>query len=150
MTELAHLNHELYQLMLLHSEMRSVRWALYPEVMKRAGAVAYAAHLRSLLEFFHGDRPRQAENKRVGCPASADLTVCDVYNAPPTAWSDDEIRRLCDADKLLAHLSSSRDAMTSDFGRDSDWLLVRAHIDRLLEGTTEDLTEARAARTLLA
>ena len=149
MSDLADLNHELSQLMRLHREMRSWRWRVYPKIMRRAGDVAYAAHLRVLLEFFHNGRGG-ADLNRVGCPKPNDLELTDVDpSATPPSWTDDELRRLCDADKLLGHLSNDRHSRTSDWGRDQDWHLLRLHVDGLLAKNGAGLPEARAARASL-
>src|SRR5579864_1620101 len=107
MPNLDDLNHELYQVMRLHREMRSWRWHLYPKTMKRAADVAYAAHMRVLLEFFRNGRVSlKSELKRVGCPDPNDLIVSELDGSwSGSKWTDDELSRLCDADKLLGHLS---------------------------------------------
>lgn len=149
MPNLADLNHELYQLMGLHREMRSWRWRLYPRLLRRAGDVAYAAHLRVLLEFFRNGR-RGADLTRVSCPKPNDLNASDVDAAwTESAWTDPELERLCDADKLLGHLSKDRGMRTSDWGRDADWLILRPHIDRLLAAAPEGLRDAVVARQRL-
>ncbi len=149
MTDLDHLNHELYQLMRLHREMHSWRWRFYCKTMKRAGDVAYAAHLRVLLEFFHNGRGAAADLGRVGCPKPNDLTVSEVVPSWSATWSDDELRRLCDADKLLAHLSKDRPTRTSDWGRSEDWKLLRGYVDSLLGSVSSGLNKARSARKRL-
>jgi hypothetical protein len=144
------LNHELYQLMRLHREMRSWRWWFYPKTMKRAADVAYAAHLRVMLEFFRNERPDPADLTRVGCPKPNDLSVSELDPASTsTVWTDDELRRLCDSDKLLGHLSKDRATRTSDWGRDEDWVLLRPHVDKLLAAVSVDLADAREARATL-
>jgi len=144
------LNHELYQLMRLHREMRSWRWWFYPKTMKRAVDVAYAAHLRVLLEFFRNGRPRSADFARVGCPSRNDLRVSELDPASKsTTWTDDELRRVCDADKLLGHLSKDRGTRTSDWGRDEDWALLQPHVDKLLAAVSANLDDAREARARL-
>jgi len=141
------LNHELYQLMRLHREMRSWRWWLYPKTMKRAADVAYAAHLRVLVEFFRNGRPSGADFARVGCPKPNDLSVSELDPASTsTTWSDDELRRVRDADKLLGHLSKDRRTRTSDWGRNADWVLLQPHVDKLLAAVSVDLDDAREAR----
>jgi hypothetical protein len=151
MVDLSDLNHELYQLMRLHREMRSCRWWFYPKTMKRAADVAYAAHMRVLLEFFRNGRVAiEADLKRIGCPKPNDLIVSEVdASSSSRKWADDELRRLCDADKLLGHLSKDRGTRTSDWGREADWTLVRGHIDRLLSAVPAGLDEARDARSRL-
>lgn len=135
-----------FQLIRLHDEMRSSRWMLYPEVIRRAAAVAYAAHMRVRLEFFHDGR-RDADLSRVGYPTPNDLKASTVSSAlGGVAWTDQQLNRLCDADKLLGHLSQNRPARTSDWGRAEDWELLRAHVDRLLSAVPAGLTEARTAR----
>jgi len=84
MTDLADLNHELYQLMRLHREMRSWRWCLYPKTMRRAADVAYAAHLHALLEFFRNGRGG-ADLSRVNCPKRSDLRVSEL-DSSRTRW----------------------------------------------------------------
>ena len=149
MPDLAGLNHELYQLMGLHREMSSWRWRFYPKLLRRAGDVAYAAHLRVLLEFFRNGRSG-ADLNRVGCPKPNDLNASDVDALwQGSGWTDLELRRLCDADKLLGHLSKDRSSRTSDWGRNEDWDLLRHHIDRVLAAAPNDLREARAARRRL-
>lgn len=118
--DLRDLNHELYQLMNLHRGMRRWWWRFFPKVMRRAADVAYAAHLRVLLEFFHNGRD-QADLRRVGCPKAKDLHVAHLIATQRIVqWSDEELRRLCDADKLLGHLSMDRSSRRSDWGRDQD------------------------------
>jgi len=151
MQNLDDLNHELYQLMRLHREMRSWRWRFYPRTMKRAADVAYAAHVRVLLEFFRNGRVNtQANLKRIGCPGANDLKVSELDPSwTSTTWTDEELARLCDADKLLGHLSKDRKSRVSDWGRNEDWALLRDHIDRLLGTVPGDLSEARDARKRL-
>ena len=143
------LNHELYQLMRLHKEMRSWRWRFYPKTIRRAVDVAYAAHLRVLLEFFHDGR-KNADLGRIGCPKPNDLNASAV--ASPLggiAWTDDELNRLCDADKLLGHLSRDRGLRSADWGRSEDWLLLKGYVDRLFAAVPSGLDEARVARASL-
>lgn len=144
--DLSHLDHELTQLMALHSKMRSWRWRLYPKIIRRAGDVAYAAHLRVLLEFFHDGRG-SADLKRIRCPEKNDLTVNELLpQSSPTPWTDQELRRLCDADKLLGHLSKDRGQQTSDWGCDDDWTMLRPLIDRILSRSCLSLPNARKRR----
>ena len=92
--DLTDLNHELYQIMRLHQEMRSWRWWFYPKTMKRAADVAYAAHLRVLLEFFNNGRRKadKAALGRIGCPKPSDLHVAAVdLSWTDDAWTDDEL-----------------------------------------------------------
>jgi hypothetical protein len=125
------LDHELSQLIALHRELRSPRYQEYPDCVKRAVVVAYAAHYRVLLEFFHDGR-RSATREDVDCPKPADLRyskVADGVTAP--AWSRTALDRLCDADKLVGHLSEQRGERQSDWGRDADWDLLRPLVARL-------------------
>ena len=151
MPNLDGLDHELYQIMRLHREMRSWRWNLYPKTMKRAADVAYAAHMRVLLEFFRNGRINiNGDLQRLGCPKRNDLKVSDLDQSwSSTKWTDKELERLCDADKLLGHLSKDRGTRSSDWGRNADWTLLRGHVDRLLSTMGTDLREARQARSAL-
>jgi hypothetical protein len=70
-----HVDHDVSQFLLLHRELNSLRYRIYPEVVRRAIVVAYAAHFRALIEFFHdGNRPSQPEMDAVGCERRADIT----------------------------------------------------------------------------
>jgi len=151
MPSLDDLDHELSQLMKLHREMRTWRWRLYPKTIKRAADLAYAAHMRVLLEFFRNGRLNlKPELKRIGCPDRNDLVVSELDRVwTGTTWTDDELGRLCDADKLLGHLSKDRRHRTSDWGRDADWDLMRGHVDRLFSSVTSGLDEAQKARRKL-
>jgi hypothetical protein len=104
--------------------------------------------MRVLLEFFRNGRVNlKPELKRVGCPAPNDLHVSELDGSwRGTVWTDEELKRLCDADKLLGHLSKDRGQRVSDWGCDTDWLLLQGHIDRLLSSVTTGLDEAREAR----
>jgi hypothetical protein len=129
--ELHHLDHELSQLVSLHLERRSPRYPAYPECVRRAIVVAYAAHYRVLLEFFHDGRSRAAVRDG-DCPTPADLKFSEVAagQTAPT-WSPAAVRRLCDADKLVGHLSQQRGEREAEWGQDSDWELMRPLVARL-------------------
>lgn len=61
-----HVDHDMAIFLNLHRELRSPRFGLYPETVRRALHVAYATLLRRLLLFFH--RPdRQFRSKRRTC-----------------------------------------------------------------------------------
>jgi hypothetical protein len=145
--ELHDLDHELSQLLALHLELRSARYGEYPECVKRAIVVAYAAHYRVLLEFFHDGRSRAAERDG-DCPKPADLKFSDVAEGKAApAWSAAALRRLCDGDKLVGHLSRQRGERDGDWGRDGDWDLLRPLVARLfteMQGAPKRLPKTAA------
>jgi len=110
---------------LLHAEFRSDRFANYPETVQRACDVAYVAHFRVVLEFLHSRRPNNAEKQRASCENPDDLKPRDFAQLKTVElgpWTASEVRRICDADKLLAHLSKSRDLLAAgeEWGSDED------------------------------
>jgi hypothetical protein len=140
-----HVDHDVSQFLLLHRELDSLRYRIYPEVVRRAIVVAYAAHFRALIEFFHdGNRPSQAEMDAVGCERRTDITFSSFAGSTRPAWTDSEKMRLCDANKLVGHLSQarvSREGAYPRWGAAADLDLLRGHIRALL---------AAVARPLLA
>lgn len=147
-----HVDHEVAQFLLLHRELRSPTGD-YPESVRRAIVVAYASHLRVLLEFFHGGRPLVAEMKAVGCETRADVTYEAFVGTARPPWTNSEISRLCDADKLVGHLSEGRLAREGSYpswGADSDLDLLRDHIGELLSSSNPSLLpRAHAARAVI-
>ena len=88
--------------------------------------VAYAAHFRALLEFFHDGRDGQAADQR-------DLHYRDACGArSPFRWTSYGRHRLEDADRLVGHLSRLRPQQTSDWDSDDDWDLVLPMIRNLV------------------
>ena len=134
-----HVDHELSQLIELHYHMRAPWYPLYPDTVRRACRVAYASHLRALLEFFHDGRPSPARLEQAGCEPRAqgqDITYNDMTPGAASRpdWTAPELLRLCDADKLVGHLSKLRGARTKleNWGSDSDLDLWRDHAGALL------------------
>jgi hypothetical protein len=105
-----HLDHDLSQLVLLHAEFRSDRFANYPETVQRA---------------LHSRRPNTTEKQRASYEDPDDLKPRDFAHLKTVElgpWTASEVRRICDADKLLAHLSKSRDLLAAgkEWGSDED------------------------------
>jgi hypothetical protein len=131
-----HVDHEMWQLLRLHLEIRSPRFAVYPDVVQRAIRVAYAAHFRALMEFFHGSRPPSPGKKLY----DKDIRFSDFLDPgkstpgdPFDDWPEEESQRVFDADKLLAHLSVDREDRGGrpEWGCDGDLLMVGCKIVRL-------------------
>lgn len=113
----------------------------YPKPVRRALDVAYAAHFRALIEFFHERRPSKP-------PVASDLKYSEVAAEPtPFTYNSYSERRLEDADKLVGHLSKLRRSRTSDWDCPEDWALMWPMIQRLLgrPGVRALLTETMAA-----
>ena len=132
-----HIDHELSQLILLHHVMRRFWYRWLPEAVRRACRVAYAAHFRTFMEFVHGGRPSRSSLSAVGCEEPRDITWSDIAGGdnPFPNWNDDEIRRLCDADKLVGHLSQdrvSRESSASEWGSEHDRALWRGYLAMFL------------------
>jgi len=124
------LDHELSQLIRLQHMMNATDYKTkFAKPVRRAIDVAYAAHFRALVEFFHEGRPKKK-------PRASDLTYKDVTAQPtPFVYTPYAEQRLDDADKLVGHLSKLRRSRTSDWGCDEDWLLIWPMIQRLLKTT---------------
>lgn len=142
----SHVDHELSQLIKLHYHMCRPWYPLYPETVRRACRVAYASHFRALVEFFHNGRPLQSRMEGAGCEPRApgqDITFRDLapgaYSLPD--WTDAELLRLCDADKLVGHLSKLRGARTTleNWGSDSDLAIWKENAKRLLRSVDPTL-----------
>ena len=122
-----HIDHEVSQLLLLHAERNSSRYGEYPEAVRRAISCAYAAHFRTLLEFFHDGRPGAKCPK----PNTQDLKYSEFVNDNlRPEWSPDECARLGDADKLIGHLSMGRLSRGSEreWGDQADLELLRPYL----------------------
>jgi len=122
------LDHDLAQLVRLQDVMTQPDYKTeYPKTVRRAIDVAYAAHFRALLEFFHDGRPK-------GLPLKSDLTFGEVTGEPSPfkPYNTYARQRLEDADKLVGHLTKLRRTRTSDWGNHSDWQLIWPMIRDLL------------------
>jgi len=136
-----HVDHELSQLIRLHYHMRCWWYPFYPKIIRRACRVAYAAHLRAALEFFHDGRPGWSRMRAQGCENRDDIKYGDYVgtNILPD-WTVPELARMCDADKLLGHLSKhrvAREGRPDKWGCDADrdiWLANAATVVRTLGG----------------
>jgi hypothetical protein len=126
-----HLDHELSQLLWLHREMQSPDYrSRYDRRVRRAMDVAFAAHFRALLEFFHNGRARSTRGR--------DLHLMHVApSAQPFAWTQYGQPRLQDADRLVGHICQERPGQTSDWDSPEDWALVRPMIERLFQSLTD-------------
>jgi hypothetical protein len=146
-----HVDHELAQLIRLHHIMRRFWYGWLPDPVRRACRVAYASHFRALLTFFHDRRPSRARQMAVGCEEPSDITWGDFAagQTPFPEWTDEEIRRVCDADKLVGHLSKdrvSRELQTAEWGSDQDHSLWRRYAIMFLgSGGPEHFPQAAAA-----
>jgi len=106
------------------------RWL--PAPVRRACRVAYASHFRALMVFFHDRRPSRERRVSVGCEEPDDVVWGDFAGGqtPFPEWNDDEVRRLCDADKLVGHLSKDRvvrERLVDEWGCDNDRTLWRRY-----------------------
>ena len=145
-----HVDHELAQLIRLHHLMRRFWYSWLPEPVRRACRVAYAAHFRALLTFFHDRRPPRPRQVAIGCEEPSDITWGDFAagETPFPEWTDDEIRRLCDADKLVGHLSKDRvprEQETEEWGSDQDRTMWRRYAIMFLGSAGSDLLPQSAA-----
>jgi len=134
-----HVDHARSQLIKLHYHMRRAWYRFYPDTVRRACRVAYASHLRALLEFFHNGRPSRSRLEGAGCEPTTpdqDITFRDMTprSAPLRDWTNPELLRLCDADKLVGHISRHRGARIKleNWGSDADLDLWRANAKTLL------------------
>ena len=136
----SHVDHEMERLLRIGELRRGWKWLLecLPDAIRRALRVAYAAHSRALLEFFHDGRPR-SEIVGPRKPHNGDLDVClgdytGKFGAHPWLANAGHEARLLDADKLLGHLTTGR---ISRGGRDEwgdlvDRLWMREVIEQIM------------------
>lgn len=138
-----HLDHDLSQLIRLHREINAPSFGSYPEAVRRGINVAYAAHFRTIMEFAHRKRP-----KREG-PPPKDITSAALLDEPLSEkWTEEEERRLADADKLVGHLSRGRverEGEERDWGCPEDADLWAPYSERLLAEAGENLPESMKA-----
>ena len=123
-TQRFHVDHEMSQALCIARELalQNGRAAC----VNRAMRVAYAAHFRVLMEFFHDGRPDRNRDRR-------DLAVSDF--TPPSStrkpWSTRERKRFEAADKLVGHLSKGRARRHNarrEWGGPDDDTMIRQHI----------------------
>lgn len=134
----------------LHHLMRKFWYRWLPEPVRRACRVAYASHFRALLTFFHDQRPSRSRQTAVGCEEPNDITWGEFAGGrtPFPEWTDDEIRRLCDADKLVGHLSKDRTAreyQPEEWGSDRDRIMWRRYAIMFLGSGGPELFPRSAA-----
>lgn len=136
-------DHEVSHVILLYLMFRgqSVPNAL----LASAARTAFAAHFRALMEFFHDGRPSAADWGRQPCEPRSDVTLSDVVSGSPNpyarSWSKADLKRLCDADKLLGHVSTnraSRRRMRKEWGCKADWRQLRGKIRRFLRAASQN------------
>lgn len=119
-----HVDHELAQAIALSAAIR--------RAAGRAGSpssthVAFAAHFRALMEFFHDGRPGKNPDSRDF--SYSELLPQGIEN-PFSAWSDQDRARFDVADAMLGHLSKRRDDLGTqpEWGTDLDWSILEPKI----------------------
>ena len=122
----------LYLLLNNRSVPTEVRWS--------AARTAFSAHFRALMEFFHDGRPSGNDWTRQPCERPRDVHLSDALddgsNPFSRSWAKADLKRLCDADKLVGHLSArraTRRRMRKEWGSESDWRLLRPKLTRFLK-----------------
>jgi hypothetical protein len=88
----------------------------HPARIRRALRTAYAAHFRTLMEFFHDGRPGK-KPKRSDWKLS-DFIPTGTVNPLRAKWTVQEKTRFKAADQLLGHLSKRRPNWT----REGEWV----------------------------
>jgi hypothetical protein len=146
-----HLDHELAQIASLQGLFAKWWYRFLPETARRSCRVAYAAHFRVLMEFCHAGRPAGAEMGAAGCEPPSDLRPADFgLDCSVPTWTTEEMARLCDADKLLGHLSKARVAreqLGANWGSRSDLMLWNKHFRSIVVAIGPSLLP-RAAKAL--
>lgn len=122
-----HVDHEMAQAIAIHRELKHTG---DPDHIRRALRVAFAAHFRALLEFFHGSRPTGTELRDTDARYGDFLGMA---TDPFGTWPDAEKSRVDDADKLLAHISVLRDTKGDrpEWGGDEDMAMLQPKINHL-------------------
>lgn len=119
------IDHDVEQLILLRLILSGKTESVPASVLR----TAFAAHFRSLMEFFHDGRPSRSRGARPFA-SSDDLRLSDVLGREHRYtgnWSKADRTRLDDADKLVGHLSklrTSRRRMRHEWGGEQDWRLL--------------------------
>jgi len=89
----------------------------------------------------------------VGCERRADITFSAFAASTRPAWTDGEKRRLCDADKLVGHLSEgrvNREGAYPGWGTSEDLDLLRDHVNALIAAVEPAvLKRSNSARAVL-
>ena len=131
-------DHEVAQAIYLYLMLNNE--TLPNEVLRSAARTAFSAHFRALMEFFHDGRPSRNDWTRQSCEPPRDVHLSDTLDGASNpfshSWTKGELRRLCDADKLVGHLSESRTTrrrMRKEWGSASDWSLLRPKLTRFLK-----------------
>ena len=123
-----HADHEMSQFLRLHLEMPSERFASLDEHIQRAIYVAYATHVRVLLEFFHEGTKKWPNNR------GADFRVADLSREMAAEWDATTSERWREATRLAAHISGERPNLTGiqPFGSSQDFEMIGCRIFALL------------------
>src|SRR5947208_9000156 len=127
----ADVDHDVAQAIYLHLLLSGRRPPNHADVLARAARTASAALFRGLMEFFHDGRPTSADWARSPCDPRADVTLSEVLQGAPNAftrkWSKADLQRFCDADKLVGHVTkgrATRRRMRKEWGCPADWKLL--------------------------
>ena len=130
-----HVDHEMAQAIRISralADPSSLQWDR--DLVVRALRVAYAAHFRALMEFFHDGRPPKKgprkKQKRRDLVASQFLPASEG----PAKWTRREKARFSAVDKLVGHLSKDRTRRhhaNREWGDADDEKMLLRHIRRL-------------------
>lgn len=146
-------NHELTQAILLSQIVRDGSVRSLPPLLQSAVHTAFAAHFRTLMEFFHDGAPSKKDWARILPEPRQNVRYSQISGAGANpfagTWTKADLRRVRDAHKLMGHLAEERQArrrMRKEWGTEADWRLLRPKIRHLLKLTAADPTAYAGAR----
>jgi hypothetical protein len=111
--------------------------------------IAYGVAFRALLEFAHSGRPGRDDWKRLPAESTKDIRSDDLLGATLRPdWTDEELARLRDADKLIGHLSADRvqrEGSSREWGGPEDLEIWHDFVKSAVEPNRALLPRAAAA-----
>jgi hypothetical protein len=143
------LDHELGQLIELQTAFEDPDFRKRPELVRRSMDIAYGAAFRALLEFAHSGRPDKEEWQRLPKESKQDIRADNLLETTLRPdWTEQELTRLRDADKLIGHLSADRvqrEGSSREWGGPEDLKIWRDFVKTVVESNRDRLPRAAAA-----
>jgi hypothetical protein len=144
-----HLDHELGQLIELQVAFHEPGFGERPELVRHSMDVAYGAAFRALLDFAHSGRPDKNEWKRLPDESKEDIWSANLLGTTLRPdWTEEELTRLRDADKLIGHLSADRvgrEGSQREWGGPEDLKIWRDFVRAVVEANRNRLPRATLA-----
>jgi hypothetical protein len=147
------LDHELGQLIELHTAFQHPAFREYPELVRRSMDIAYGTAFRALLEFAHSGRPKPVDWARIPEESTEDVQSDNLLGSTLRPdWTTEELTRLRDADKLIGHISAGRvqrEGSEREWGGPEDREIWRDFVTSVVESNRDRLPRAATALDML-